>query len=94
MATWIKLSNLEQRILERIMFDPDGFEPVEDLLQAMGADRNQFVDALETLEGEGCLSVASVGGVVVIATDDPIARICREFGGMPSSIYSGHVGQC
>lgn len=93
MATRIKMSQLERRILDRILLTGDGFEPVEDLLAALGADRNQFVDALETLEADGYLAVSSLGGSVVVAAMDPLAEICPPIGN-PALIYTHRVGHC
>jgi DNA-binding FadR family transcriptional regulator len=94
MATRIKMSELEQRILDRVFLSRDGFERVEDLLAAIGADRNQFVDALENLEGEGYLSVSSLGGSVVVASEDPIGLAVPDMHLRPSMILSHRVGHC
>ena len=89
MATRIKLSNLERRILDRIFLSDDGFEPVENLLAAIGEDRNLFVDALESLEGAGYLSVANLGGSVVVACEDPLA------GPLAGSFsHTNRIGHC
>lgn len=93
MATRIKLNGLEQRILDRILLSGDGFEPVEELLAAVGAERNQFVDALENLEGSGCLSVANYGGNIVVACDDPLRE---AYDGIANAglICTNRVGHC
>ena len=93
MATRIKLNALEQRILDRILMSGDGFEPVEELLAAIGGDRNQFVDALESLEGSGCLSVSSLGGSIVVACDDPL-REALEGVSNAGLICASRVGHC
>jgi hypothetical protein len=88
MATRIKLSDLERRILDRVVLSNDGFERIEELLAAIGGDRNQFVDALETLEGEGYVSVSNLGGDIVVACEDVLALVGS------GTIYSGRVGHC
>ena len=93
MATRIKLNELEQRILDRILLSGDGFEPVEDLLAAIGAERNQFVDALENLEGAGCLSVSNFGGSIVVGCDDPL-RDAYEGIANSGLICASRVGHC
>ena len=88
MAHMIRLSPLERRILDRVLQVPGGYEDAEELLTAIGADRNQFVDALETLTDEGCLSVHSLGGNVVIAFGDLI-------GDTPADVIrADQVGDC
>ena len=90
MATRIKLSNMEQQILDRVFLSPDGFEPVEDLLSAIGGDRNLFVDALEMLEGAGYLAVANVGGSVIVACENPV----RNLAGSAPTLTTNRVGHC
>ena len=92
-ATRIKLTDLEQQILDRVFLSSDGFAPVEDLLAATGADRNQFVDALESLEGEGYLSVANLGGSIVVASEDLLTQAADEVGALALA-YSNRVGHC
>ena len=42
MATHIKMSPLEQRILNKIYLSPNGFERVEDLLKIRGIGEKSF----------------------------------------------------
>ena len=93
MATRIKMSELEQRIIDRVFHAQDGYEPIEDLLAEIGAERGQFVDALENLEGSGYLSVSNLGGNVVVASQDPVA-IAQAEAPHRGLIYSNRVGQC
>jgi len=93
MATRIKLSEIEQSILDRVFLSPEGFERVEDLLAAIGVDRTQFVDALENLEGEGYLSVSSYGGSLVVASEDPVGILIRDAPAR-GMIYSQRVADC
>ena len=93
MATRIKLNDLERRILDRVLLAGEGYEPVEELLAEIGGDRNQFVDALENLEGEGCLQVSNLGGSIVVACEDPLVRVLD---GVPTSglICANRIGHC
>lgn len=92
-ADRIGLSELERRILDRVFRSEDGCEPVEDLLAALGADRNQFVDALEVLEGAGLLSVESMHGQIVVSSENLLstAQITDDGSNFP---FSRVVGQC
>ena len=69
MATRIRLNALEQRIFDRVLRSGD-FEPVENLLRAIGAERNAFVDALEYLEGEGLLFVTQMNNEIFVGCSD------------------------
>lgn len=93
MANRIRLTDLERRILDRVLLSGDGYEDVEELLRAIGAERNQFVDALENLEGEGCLSVSSLGGAIVVACEDPLRK---AYEGVPTKglICADRIGHC
>ena len=93
MATRIKLTALEQRILDRVFLSRDGFEPVEDLLAAIGGDRNQFVDALETLEGHGYLSVANLDGSIVVASEDLVTQAVVGMD-RASFVCANRIGHC
>jgi hypothetical protein len=93
MATRIKMSDIERRILDRVLLSPDGFERIEDLLAAIDTDRNQFVDALESLEGEGYLSVSNLGGSIIVACDDPLSAILANAKSSSFAVTS-RVGQC
>ena len=93
MATRIKLNLLEQRILDRLLVSGEGYEPVEELLAEIGADRNQFVDALENLEGEGCLRVSNLGSSIIVSCEDPLLN---AIDGVPltSAVCATRVGHC
>jgi hypothetical protein len=93
MASRIKLGDIERRILDRVLLSPDGFERIEDLLVAIDADRNQFVDALESLEGEGYLSVSNLGGSIIVACDDPWSAILSSPQANRLAVTS-RVGHC
>ena len=74
MATRVRVTALERRILDLVYLSENGFERVEDLHQALGADQHDFVDALESLEGDGYLSVSNLGGSIVVAFENPLEK--------------------
>lgn len=86
MATQIKLTALEQSILARLVASNDGFERVEDIHAALGADDSDFVDALESLESDGYLSVRNLGGAIVVGFEDPLTLMSG-----PQSSHDAHV---
>lgn len=73
-ATRVRLSPLEQQILDRIFLSPEGFEAVEDLCEVLGAEQSDLVDALESLEGNGYLAISNLGGTIVVSFEDAEAR--------------------
>ena len=93
MATRVKMTALERRILDRVFLSANGFERVEDLHDAIGAEQTDFVDALETLEGDGYLSISNLGGAIVVAFDDPLAEACAV-PAAPALGYASRVGHC
>ena len=93
MATRVKMTSLERMILDRVFLSATGFERVEDLHDAVGADQTDFVNALESLEGDGYLSISNLGGAIVVAFDDPLS----DGSGVPVApalAYASRVGHC
>ena len=72
MATRIKMSELEGQIIYKVFGSRDGFQRVEDLLEDLGAERTQFVDALQSLESSGFLSVQSLGENIIVTRSERI----------------------
>ena len=93
MATRIEMSSTERRILTRLLDSATGFERVEDIHAELDEEDTEFVDALQTLEGDGYLSVRNIGGTIVVGLDDPLLMLAVPQ--PPSAMcYSQEVGVC
>jgi len=93
MATHVRLTKLERRIIDRVYGSIGGFERVEDLHDAMGADRNDFVEALESLEVEGYLAISNFAGTIIVTSDDPLSASPTGVHGEAIG-FSTQVGHC
>ena len=92
-ATRVRLSPLEQQILDRIFLSAEGFEAVENLCEILGAEQCDLVDALESLEGNGYLAISNLGGTIVVSFEDAETRF---FGirNAPQTSYATRVVTC